>query len=55
MCASIERGFCLSNLSQVANDFQKELNVVAEYRAHVDEATWRDAYQTCMDVVRVFH
>ena len=35
--------------------FQKGLNAVAKSRAEAGQSTWREAFQSCMDVVNTFH
>ena len=35
--------------------FQKGLNAVAKGRAEAGQSTWREAFQSCMDVVNTFH
>ena len=35
--------------------FQKGLNAVAKSRADAGQSTWREAFQSCMDVVNAFH
>lgn len=35
--------------------FQKQLNIVAKYRAECGDRHWRESFQSCMDVVNIFH
>ena len=35
--------------------FQKGLNAVAKSRADAGQSTWREAFQSCVDVVNTFH
>ena len=35
--------------------FQSEINMMVKYRASVGERTWRDAFQTYADVLRMYH
>ena len=35
--------------------FQKGLNAVAKISVEVGTSTWREAFQSCMDVVNTFH